>query len=91
MSIELVLKDLIRPIVLECMQSTNIEPVFISIQEAAEICHCDRSVIDSLIQDSPANKFPVARLSSKTVRIDKNGLYNWLRAGGLTNGINQES
>jgi hypothetical protein len=87
------LEKLIRDLVKETVAELGVgapQPVeLIKIEEASQICDVDKSVINSLIQDSESNGFPVIRLSTRTIRIDRHRLYAWLHSGGL-NGTRKE-
>jgi len=88
MSIDVLVRDIVEQALAERVQPQIVE--FISIDEAAKTCQCDRSVIDSLVQDAQNNGFPAIRLSRRITKIDKQRFFNWLRSGGL-NGINYEN
>jgi len=65
------------------------EPELITIAEAAKICDVDISVINSLFHKRNKNGFPGIRLSERKLKIDKQRLIEWLRNGGLADGLNQ--
>ncbi len=88
-ALELELQNYVREMVNELVgNSQSIETEFISIREASKICDCDESIIQSLVKARLENDFPAAVLGKKTIRIDKQRLYLWLRNGGLINGAN---
>jgi len=60
------------------------EPDLITIKEAQEICKCGREAITSLFNDRHSNGFPGVQLSARTLRIDRNRLFDWIAKGGLT-------
>ncbi len=82
MSIDIAIKEVVREEIALHLASMP-EPKWITIEAAAKICDCGRSVIDSLVKEAPENNFPAARLGTQTVRIDKHALLLWLRRGGL--------
>jgi predicted DNA-binding transcriptional regulator AlpA len=83
--VENALKQMIREAVHELMPEAAPprEPELITIDAVAEMCGCDKSVIDGLIKDKDRNGFPAIRLGQRTIRIDKQRLYVWLNQGGL--------
>lgn len=93
-ALELELKSLVRETVIELFGSPDATaqhpPEYISISQAAEICQCGETVINSLIQERALNRFPAVRLGERTIRINKQLLIQWLNNGGL-DGINKEN
>jgi hypothetical protein len=88
------LEKLIKELVLETVAELGVgsasPPVeLITIEAASQICDCDKSVINSLMQEAETNGFPVVHLGKRTIRIDKHRLNTWLRSGGL-NGTHQQ-
>jgi hypothetical protein len=79
--IEAVLQEMVRQTIAEQYAPPQM-PEFITVQEAADLCACDRSVISSLIQN-PSSGFPAIRLSKRVIKIDKCRLIRWLESGGL--------
>ena len=69
--------------------SLSTEPELITIAEAAKICDVDVSVINSLFHKRDKNGFPGIRLSERKLKIDKQRLIEWLRNGGLADGVNK--
>jgi excisionase family DNA binding protein len=61
----------------------SIEPELITIDQAAELCDCDKSVITALVHDRETNGFPAIVLGKRTIRIDKRRLQRWFQNGGL--------
>jgi len=78
------IRDIIREEIAGLQLSTTGDPELIKIADAAKLCDVDRSVIDALVKESPANGFPAVRVGGKTVRIDKRRLNGWVERGGLT-------
>lgn len=88
--LDVAMKEFVQNIVVECLSKQSTKPAMpelISVEETTDICGVGRSVIDSLIQNSPANGFPVVRLSPKVIKVDKVRLFAWLNQGGLNCGI----
>lgn len=84
---QLLTLELIRLLIqeqLERLQPPGI-PELLTIQETAELCRCDKSLILELVND-PASDFPAIRLGPRTIRVDKVRLLKWLAKGGK-NGI----
>lgn len=65
------------------------QPELITINEAATVCGVTRNIIESLVKERFANRFPVVRLSERNYRVDRRRLYLWIEAGGLDDGENQ--
>lgn len=80
--IEDLIKDIVRQEIAVLGNGYG-DPVLISIDEAATICGCDKSVISELVKAAPSNGFPSVRLGARTIRIDKRRLNVWFAGGGL--------
>lgn len=80
--IEEIIKDIVRQEIAALGQNAS-DPVLISVDEAAAICGCDKSVIHELVKAAPSNGFPSVRLGARTIRIDKRRLSVWFAGGGL--------
>lgn len=84
MQLENSLREFVKQTVVDVLSDQlSVDTEWIDITQATAILNVDRSVIDSLVKDAPNNGFPVARLSPRVVRIDKQALIVWLRGGGL--------
>ena len=80
--IEEIIQDIVRKEIAALGQGSG-DPVLISVDEAATICGCDKSVIHELVKAAPMNGFPSVRLGARTIRIDKRRLNVWFAGGGL--------
>lgn len=90
MDIENAIKTLVKETVMEVLaHAPSVEPDLITVEQVADICDCDKSVIHALVHDAEANGFPVVRLGKKTLRVDRQRLNLWMRSGGL-NGSDQK-
>lgn len=84
MDINTAIREIVREVVSEEYSGRLIaDPELISIEQAAKICGCSRSVLDEIIKARDINGFPAIYLSTKTIRIDKRRLQRWFEAGGL--------
>ena len=83
MSTDEAIRQLIREELASWAGSVPAEPELITVDEAAKICECAKSAIYDLVDQAPANGFPSVRLGTRTIRIDKRRLSNWIQAGGL--------
>jgi hypothetical protein len=85
-------KELVKKTVEE-MGLSGISPQveLITIEEVCKICgNCDKSVINGLIQEADKNGFPVVKLGTRTIRVDRHRLNTWLRSGGLNGEHNED-
>lgn len=83
MDLETTFRNLVEEIVAEKLGAVSSVPELITIDEAAAICGCDKSVIAALVHDRAANGFPAIVLGRRTIRIDKRRLNIWFQDGGL--------
>jgi excisionase family DNA binding protein len=83
-TLELELKSIVKTTVIELLGDVPIKaPELITVEDAAKVCGCHTSVIYSLVQESPANRFPAVKFGERTIKIDKRRLYTWIESGGL--------
>jgi len=83
MDIEAHIRDIVRQEIAELQIDAAGDPELIKVTEAAKLCDLSPSVIYALIKEAPQNGFPVVRLGSQTVRIDKRRLNKWFERGGV--------
>jgi excisionase family DNA binding protein len=74
---------MIVQVVEERLGTASLDPELITVDEAAAICGCDKSVILDLVHAREASGFPAVVLGKRTIRIDKRRLQRWFQQGGL--------
>jgi hypothetical protein len=93
MAIDQTFSDVIRSLIREELAAAapvTDEPDLITIEAAAALCDCDRSIILSLVHNERSG-FPAIWLGPRTIRIDRRRLISWLAGGGIRNGVNNQA
>lgn len=83
MDITQVIRDIVREEIGHFLSASSKEPELISVEQAAKLFQCDRSVILALHHDRDRNGFPSVALGRRTIKIDKHRLNRWAADGGL--------
>jgi excisionase family DNA binding protein len=83
MLIEEAIREIVEQIVEERLGTASLDPELITVEQAADLCGCDKSVIHQLVHDREVNGFPAVVLGKRTIRIDKRRLQRWFQQGGL--------
>lgn len=59
------------------------DPILLTPGEAADLCGIGKPAIYDLCAGAPINGFPVVRLGTRHLKIDKARLVRWLATGGI--------
>lgn len=85
MAIDHTFTDLVKQLIREQLATqgqASEPPDLISMDEAAQICGCDRHTLMAIVHNGAA-RFPAIKLGPRTYRVDRRRLYRWLESGGL--------